>query len=216
MVFGDHRMNCDPINRAGKEMTPRMDEKEFRKTVTHYDTPGDAHFLTFSFYRRLPLLSKDRTRWWLVDEIARARQKLEFDLWAWVIMPEHVHLLVYPRLSCHHTKDILYGIKRPVGTKAIGYLKRQHSDFLQKLTVVSGDRTYCKFWQAGPGYDRNLNEPRAIHDTIDYIHQNPVRRGLVLQAEDWIWSSARDWAGLDSPIPLRVDRTVPTLHPTDM
>jgi putative transposase len=129
-------------------------------------------------------------------------------------MPEHVHLLIYPRLPCL-TKDILYGIKRPVGIKAIRYLKQQASDFLRELTVVSKNRTYCRFWQAGPGFDRNLTEPRAIHNTIDYIHENPVRRGLVPSAEDWIWSSARDLAGLDSPIPLRVDRTVPTLHLTD-
>ena len=192
-----------------------MEDPGFRKTVRHFDAPGDAHFLTFSCYHRLPLLSKDRTRWWVVEEIDRSRKALDFDLWAWVIMLEHVHLLVYPRTSSYKTSEILKSIKQPVGTKAIRYLKNRSPSFLKKLTVVGRTRKYHRFWQAGPGFDRNVTETKAMHETIDYIHQNPVRRGLVLKAEDWIWSSARDWANLDSPIPLKVDRTVPTLHPTD-
>ena len=59
--------------------------------------PGHAHLLTFSCFRRMPLLSKDRTRRWFLEALGAARSALEFDLWAWVIMPEHVHLLIYPR-----------------------------------------------------------------------------------------------------------------------
>ena len=70
-----------------------------RKKIKHYDVPGHAHYLTFSCYRGLPLLSKDRTRVWFVEELAKARTKHHFDLWAWVIMPEHVHLLICPRKS---------------------------------------------------------------------------------------------------------------------
>src|SRR5437879_574136 len=93
----------------------------YRKTVKHYDNPGEAHFLTFSCYDRLPLLSKDRTRWWFVEALEEARRKESFDLWAWVIMPEHVHLLIWPRKAVYRMKDILTALKRPVGTKAITY-----------------------------------------------------------------------------------------------
>ena len=48
-----------------------------------------------------------------------------------------------------------------------------------------------RFWQEGPGYDRNLNTCRAVEAAIDYIHLNPVRRGLCHRARDWRWSSAR-------------------------
>ncbi len=182
-----------------------------RQKVKHYDEPGDAHFLTFSCYRRWPLLSKDRTRLWFVQAASEARVRHEFDLWAWVIMPEHVHVLIWPRQAEYKTQRILSAIKQPVGTKAIDYLRRHNTAFLERLTVRHRNRTYHRFWQAGPGRDHNLYEAKAIHEAIDYIHQNPVRRGLVTKAEDWLWSSARDWAGLGA-IYLPVDRTVPTLH----
>lgn len=187
-------------------------QQQYRKTVKHFDESWDAHFLTFSCYQRLPLLSKRRTRIWLVQAVEKARQKHNFDLWAWVIMPEHVHLLIWPNDPENKTETSLAAIKQPVGTKAIAHLKEHESPFLERLTVVNRNRTYHRFWQAGPGYDRNLDEPKEIHEAIDYIHQNPVKRGLVDKAEDWIWSSARDWAGLE-PKFLKVDRTVPTLHP---
>ncbi len=179
-----------------------------RKRAQHFDLQGHAHFLTFSCYRRLPLLSKDRSRRWFIDALEQARRRCQFDLWAWVIMPEHVHLLLCPRLPMYRMGDILARIKRPVGVLAIEYLRRQTPRFLERLTVKHRGRTYHRFWQAGPGYDRNLWTPAAIHESIAYIHGNPVRRGLVDIPEAWPWSSAADWAGHVNPL-IRVDRSVP-------
>jgi putative transposase len=137
-----------------------------RKKVRHFDLPGDAHYLTFSCYRGMPLLSKDRTRIWFLEELAKAREKHRFDLWAWVIMPEHVHLLIYPRERDYETDKILASIKKPVSFKAIQFLKELAPEFLEKLTVRNRNRTYHRFWQAGPGYDGNLNELEAIYKTI--------------------------------------------------
>ena len=98
-----------------------------RKRVRHFDLPGDAHFLTFSCFHRLPLLSKDRTRKWLVEAIGNARTKHGFDSWAWVIMPDHVHLLIYPRASDSKMSHVLADIKRPVAQRAIAYLVSRRS-----------------------------------------------------------------------------------------
>lgn len=184
-------------------------KQRHRKTVKHYDTPGEAHFLTFSCYHRLPLFGKDRTCRWFVEALDEGRRKQSFDVWAWVIMPEHVHLLLWPRKAIYRMADILSAIKTPVGAKAIVYLQDHAPRFLERLTVVHRRRTYHHFWQVGAGHDHNLWEPRSIHRAVAYIHANPVRRGLVQRAEDWAWSSAADWAGADKT-PFRVDRTLPT------
>jgi putative transposase len=60
----------------------------------------------------------------------------------------------------------------------------------------NGDVNY-RFWQRGGGYDRNVHEPKTLRKMIEYIHDNPVRRGLVKEAVDWPWSSARYYAGWD-------------------
>lgn len=126
-------------------------------------------------------------------------------------MPEHVHLLIHPCQFKYRIAALLSSIKKPVGEQAIRYLKRHAPSFLEKLTVKNRNRTYHRFWQAGAGQDRNLYDPRAVHRVIEYIHANPVRRGLVNRPEDWLWSSAADWTGANR-IGLRVDRSVPMLN----
>ena len=90
-----------------------------RKTCKRYDTPGDVHELTFSCYKRRPFLSKDRTCHYLAQAIAMARTKHQFHLWAYVFMPEHVHLLIWPVLSEYSISTILKTIKQSVSRKAI-------------------------------------------------------------------------------------------------
>jgi len=189
----------------------RKNSAKEQKSVRHFDEPGHAHFLTFSSYQRMPLMSKDRTRTWFVEALRAARQKHAFDLWAWVVMPEHVHLLIWPRRSEYRIETILADLKRPVGQQAVAWLKENSPEFLDKLTVRNRKRTYRRFWQAGPGQDRNVVEPVVVHKIIDYIHNNPVRRGLVQRPEDWPWSSAGDWAGVEDVV-VKVDRTVPRIQ----
>jgi putative transposase len=159
----------------------------------------------------LPLLSKDRTREWLVDAIDLSRQKNPFDLWAWVIMPEHVHLVLLPRASVRNAA-ILTTLKQSVAQRAINWLKTFSPDYLGQLLDRQPNGKQCyRFWQRGGGYDRNLRSTREIHEKILYVHQNPVKCGLVARAECWPWSSAMSWkAGVDQP--LAIDRqSVPTL-----
>ncbi|MCA9099475.1 MAG: hypothetical protein KDA36_13860, partial [Planctomycetaceae bacterium] len=75
----------------------------------------------------------------------------------------------------------------------------------EKLSVMHGERKVFRFWQPGGGYDSNLFKSRTIRETIDYIHANPVRRGLVERPADWKWSSAAAYEGL-SPVPINIDR----------
>ena len=60
-----------------------------------YHEPGQPRELTFSCYRQYAFLGRDRTRAWLYEALDEARAKLGFQLWAYVLMPEHVHVLVY-------------------------------------------------------------------------------------------------------------------------
>ncbi len=182
-----------------------------RKLCRRYDDPGQAHGLTFSCYQRLPLLSKDRTRRWLIEAIDEARRRARFELWAYVIMPEHVHLLLAPRSPSVGISQILGRIKRPVGRQAIAYLESTSPGWLARLTVVRSDGTdERRFWQAGGGYDRNVVESETAWKMVDYFHLNPVRRGLVGRPEDWEWSSARWYAGI-RPVPLEIDATLPRI-----
>ena len=182
-----------------------------RKLCKRYNTPWQAHYLTFSCLRRQPFFRGRRTPVWFLESLDTARRKEAFDLWAFVIMPEHVHLLIAPG-GDYDIGRILSRIKGPMSHRALSFIRANHPDFLPKMTQTRpSGKTAQRFWQPGGGYDRNLWTGREIHEKIHYIHANPVRRGLVERAEDWHWSSGRAWAeGVDEP--LRIDRgSVPPL-----
>ena len=71
----------------------KQQKKRHRKS---YNEPGHAHELTFSCYRGYAFLTKDRTCEWLAASVREACEELEFSLWAYVFMPNHVHLIVHP------------------------------------------------------------------------------------------------------------------------
>jgi len=183
-----------------------------RRRVKHFDEHLDAHMLTFSCFHRMPLLGKERTCLWLIQAINRSREKYQFDVWAWVAMPDHAHVLIWPRQEGYSTAVILKSIKTSVGKRAIGYLRQHQPAFVEKLRMITVNRVEYHFWQDGPGHDRNLHEPASIHEEIRYIHENPEKAGLVDKAIKWRWSSAQAWAGWPNPI-LTIDRhSVPWIN----
>ena len=109
--------------------------------------------------------------------LAKARVTHAFHLWAWVIMPEHVHLLIWPRLPEYEMSHILSSIKQPVGTKAIQYLQRHAARCLKELTLVNRNRTYHRFWQCGSGYDQHT----AAHARSAKCVTGPQRTGALLK-----------------------------------
>jgi len=180
-----------------------------RKQVRHYHEPGDCHELTFSTYRRLPLLTDHRWQQMLSDSIDRAIERHAFHLAAFVFMPEHVHLLVYPTTHAARLDRLLAAIKRPLSYRIKEQLRESDHPLLRKLTVRERPGTFrFRFWQEGPGYDRNLSSSKAISAAVDYIHLNPVRRGLCENALSWKWSSARCYHYPEEP----VDADLPSVH----
>ncbi|MCK4729150.1 MAG: transposase, partial [Desulfobacterales bacterium] len=173
----------------------------------HFNDPGHAHFLTFSCYQQIPLLSREQTRRWFVQAIVNARERHNFALIAYVIMPEHAHLLIYPLLSVYDIALFLRAIKQSVSRKAKYFLREHNQYWLEKLTVRRGSRTVFRFWQTGPGYDRNIHNEDDLLEKIKYIHNNPVKRGLVSTPEEWKWSSAVWYSG-ERNVELAIDDSV--------
>jgi len=169
-----------------------MRRQPHRKRVRHHEEFVHLHELTFSCYRRTPLLTNDRWRAILANKLEMACQEERFGLLAFVFMPEHVHLLVLPDDHEARISRLLARIKQPT-SKAIKQLLVQHqSPLLDKLTVQERPGKTCfRFWQEGPGFDRNLYTAQAIEASVDYVHLNPIRRDLSQRATDWKWSSAR-------------------------
>jgi putative transposase len=161
--------------------------------------------LTFSCYRRMPILTNNVWRAKLSTVIDEACRSVGCHLAAFVYMPEHVHLLVWGIQAKEDVSRLLGGIKRPLSVHVREDLKRTQSRLLKRLTVRDRGRMVFRYWQEGPGFDRNLFTVGVVQAAIDYIHNNPVKRGLCQKARDWRWSSARfyvdDGAFVDPLLP---------------
>ena len=169
-----------------------------------FNIPGHAHYLTFSCYRKRQLLTEDRLCLWLTESLDNARTTHHFNLYAYVIMPEHVHLLIHPQDETYDISQILRRIKGPFSYRVSSWYQETLTNRLRFLSAKSASGKIQRFWQPGGGYDRNIHNYEALRKAIEYIEFNPVRRGLVLEPVDWRWSSALTRLGKED-IPLRID-----------
>ena len=130
------------------------------------------HFLTFSCYRRRPNFGNTHACTTFESALERVRRQYGLCVYGYVVMPEHVHLLVN-----EPERDTL--------AKVMQSLK-------QSVARTLALRAADPFWQARY-YDFNLWGERKFVEKLRYIHRNPVQRGLVERPEDWTWSSFRHY-----------------------
>ena len=187
---------------------PHSGEIHFEKRRHRYNQNHQPRELTFSCFRRFAFFSRERTCEWFRESLEAARVAFHFQIWAYVVMPDHIHLLVDPGAEAERMSEFLKAVKEPVARQAIKHLKANAPEWLAKLAVREGRRVRHRFWQPGGGYDRNVTSIDTLRSMIEYIHANPVRRGLVANIEDWEWSSARWFAGRR---PVKIDMDVHVL-----
>ena len=145
----------------------------------------------------------------LCQSIDRALDRYDFHLIAFVIMPDHLHLLVYPTTHEFKIDRFLAAIKRPFSYRIKELLIEQQNPLLNDLTIRSRPgKTAFRFWQEGPGFDRNFFSKKAVESAVNYLHLNPVNRRLVTECREWKWSSAR-WYETNGEI---IDSDLPTIH----
>ena len=124
---------------------------------------------------RAPMAARDYAR--LATALARMRQKHGFSLTAWVFLPDHWHAIVYPPYPLSIAK-------------AMSALK------VSSMVAVNHARHEKReLWQERY-FDHALRTVQDYAETVEYIHLNPVKRGLVNRPGDWKWSSYPEYAGV--------------------
>ncbi len=144
--------------------------------LKRYQQTGDFHFLTISCHARKPYLGNAESRDLFERTLEHVRQTYVFHVFGYVVMPEHVHLLVSEP-------------KRGTLDHAIQSLK----------TSVSKQSKQKPFWLPRY-YDFNVQSEGKRVEKLRYMHRNPVVRGLVAHPQDWPWSSFLHYLTGDSGI----------------
>ena len=168
---GCHFFPASFAERMGRTIS--IESSPMPSGLVRYQQCRALHFVTFSCYQRQPRLAESHGYSAFERELEAVRSNYEFVVAGYVLMPEHVQLLVgEPRTS-------------PLAT-ALQVLKQNTS---RKLNT-SGEE---QFWQRRY-YDFNVWSEEKRLEKLYYMHRNPVRRGLVAKPEDWPWSSFLHYA----------------------
>jgi len=179
---------------------------QFRKSVRHFNTPHDAHFLTFSCFRRQQFLKSRRPLEWLSESVTKACIERQFALWGYVFMPEHVHLLISANNDEYDVSSFLHFVKQSVTNKARAFAKssdKPRTTWDAFLDLQPSGRVYFRFWQRGSGYDVNVAGPDHAREVLEYMHNNPVKRELCHSPAEWNYSSAAHYLGHgEGPVPV--------------
>jgi len=165
---------------------------------------SQALYITGVAKDRLPVFQSDAIKTVTCDAIDEARNSCGFLLFAYVIMPDHLHLLTD---SPRKPSEVLRYIKGTTAHRVIGYLKEKgYESSLEKLQHEEWKRNHrYSLWQHDTNVFQVFSES-VFMQKVNYIHLNPVREGLVERAVDYHWSSARYWSRCETENePLRVD-----------
>lgn len=143
---------------------------------------GDLHFLTFSCYHRRPYLVTPQAKYTFLSVLEQARKHHRFSIIGYVLMPEHVHLLVSEPEAM-------------TPSQVVQVIKQNSSRKLKSAMTIERE----PFWLTR-FYDFNVRTEQKLVEKLRYMHRNPVTRGLVELPEHWEWSSFRHYLSGESTI----------------
>ncbi len=158
-----------------------------RRNLKRYYGAGDLHFITCSCYRRQPLLAMPRRRDLFLTVLERMRERYQFVVVGYVIMPEHIHLLIgEPQEEENNPSIVMQALKLGFTRRIVVEAKRRSNPAQAALL----DQAPQHIWQKR-FYDFNVWTEHKRIEKLRYMHRNPAQRGLVKSPELWPWSSFR-------------------------
>jgi putative transposase len=164
--------------------------------------PDRAHFVTCTIVEWLPVFTSAACCDILVSSFEYCRQHKMLKIYAWVILDNHFHaILAAPDLSA-----VLRDLKSFTAAQILEQLARENREWLlNQLRYYRGANkpTEYQVWQEG-SHPQVISDDAMMHQKLEYLHNNPVKRGWVAAPEHWWYSSAHEWLGGAEPL-LRCD-----------
>ena len=168
---------------------------------------GNAYYITTTVNRFVKIFKEKKYIEIILENICFYRSKRDFKLIAYVVMPDHVHLLIYPNQDrVQEVSNIMEDFKK--------FTSRQLREAMEKhgrtrwLESFKLEKPKKKNWQYQIWQERfddlAIYSLKMAKVKIKCIHNNPVKKGLVEEAEDYLYSSARNYVLEDHSI-IRVD-----------
>ncbi len=162
----------------------------------HFD-PEHLYFITFAAIRHAHIFRSDVIKRILVDVLNTGRILGHFELYGFVIMPNHVHFII-KCLDGHRPSDFVRDYKKTTASLILRQFEAEdREEVLEQLAQVVADRHDQQFAVWEPEYQaKNIFTPKFLRQKLNYIHNNPLQPHwqLAQRPEDYVWSSARFYA----------------------
>jgi REP-associated tyrosine transposase len=164
--------------------------------------PDRAHFVTCTIVEWLPVFTSAACCDIVVNSLDYCREHKHLRIYAWVILENHLRaILAAPDLS-----GVLRDMKSFTAAKLLEQLANESRDWLlNQLRYYRGAHkpTDHQIWQEG-SHPQVIADDAMMLQKLEYLHNNPVKRGWVAAPEHWRYSSAHEWLGGAQPF-LRCD-----------
>ncbi len=148
-----------------------------------------SHFITTSCYQRKQLLATTQSRDLLLEVIEQVRRRYYFVVVGYVIMPEHIHLLLTEPERGNPSK-VMQAVKQGFARRLL--IKQRASNEARPGHSRNTALDDGHIWQAR-FYDFVVFTEEKRAEKLRYMHNNPVKRGLVREPQQWKWSSCRHY-----------------------
>ena len=166
-----------------------------------FHNPDGTYFVTFSVVGWIDVFTRDEYRNILIDSLKYCITKKGLEIHAWVIMTNHVHMII-SRTGVLPLEDIMRDMKKFSSVEIIHAIEESSTEsrkkWMLKLFEAFGqanpNNVKYQFWQQD-NHPIELNNNKEIEQKLDYIHENPVNQGLTNTSECYDWSSAIDYCG---------------------
>lgn len=160
------------------------------------------YFVTFTIIRWLDVFTRREYRDIFMESLRYCQQHKGLDLYAYCIMTSHVHMII-GRRGKGTLEGIIRDIKKYTSVKIIEAVKDNPQESRKDLLMWLFERTgrynpnnkIYQFWEQH-SHPIELNTNTMLEQRLHYIHNNPVEAGIVLPPEDYVYSSAMNYAGL--------------------
>ena len=146
------------------------------------------HFINCSCYHRQPWLARPERRDLFLQVLEQVRQRYGFVVVGYVVMPEHIHLLIGEPEKGDPSR-VMQAVKQGFSRQVLKASRQRRVGGQQELFGVGAEHVWQKRF-----YDFNVWSEKKRIEKLRYMHRNPVQRGLVAEPEQWAWSSFRSYA----------------------
>lgn len=160
-----------------------------------YDDASQYYFITSKTYRNAAILNDTKINMVVLQCIQYQVREKFINLYAWVIVPDHIHILVEV-IGKKNISQVMHDLKSYAAHKISPLILQRRQGFhalsgnaeSRSVEASAAGRKYVKIWQTS-FHDHIIRDQRDLHNHIDYIHYNPVKHNYVSKPEDWPWSS---------------------------